>query len=518
MAYYLLVQWEFHAMLGLSAQEVGVRISGRTVVPGVAQGPLWSPPTPVLSKGSWEDVLRARARFTQELSDLDPALATAHRALAEDAAWEPEVRRRLEEGQPLGQALVEAAEALAAPLRAVEDAYLRERAQDLIQIGHQLARLAAGEEVLPPEGALLCAASVSPAELLRWHRRLGGLLLCGVSPTAHLAIVARGLGLPALALGRELLNWLGHLALLEATMGWVEVDPSPELLQAHPAERIRLEPDPEPLDRVKVLANLNRPEEALWAREMGADGVGLLRTEFLYTGRSEPPSLELERASYQMVAQALAGKPIVVRTLDVGGDKSVPYLSQEGQDQGMLGIRGLRLSLRHPELFRCHLQAILEGFSGSQLWLMFPMVSRPEEFAQAVELLRSLHQPLPRLGLMLEVPAAAYDLDGFARMGASFISLGTNDLLQYFFAASRLEPELSDLQDPAAPAFQEFLREIVQKAHRVGLEVGVCGEAAGDPRLTAFWLEAGVDELSVTPGLVPWLKARLRQARAEGGR
>jgi phosphoenolpyruvate-protein kinase (PTS system EI component) len=266
-----------------------------------------------------------------------------------------------------------------------------------------------------------------------------------------------------------------------------------------------------------VFANVNTPAEAPLAATLGADGIGLLRTEFLYVDRLQPPSLEEETAVYRRIAAAFSNRPIVVRTLDLGGDKLGAGFAHDGLDHGMLGVRGIRLTLRHPELFARHLRAVVEGFAGSDLRIMFPMVAVPEEFVRAREAVAQALQAAggtrrPELGLMLEIPAAAYALGAFSRDGATFVSLGTNDLAQYFFASDRLSAEHASYRIAESEAWRAFLRDTVHNARMAGLDVSVCGEAAGDASLTALWLDAGVDKLSVAPGLVPWLKARLRAA------
>jgi phosphoenolpyruvate-protein kinase (PTS system EI component) len=267
---------------------------------------------------------------------------------------------------------------------------------------------------------------------------------------------------------------------------------------------------------------VNFPEDAPFAAALGADGIGLLRTEFLYVDRAEQPPLEEERAAYARIAATFAGRPIIVRTLDLGGDKLGMGIEHDGLDHGMLGVRGIRLSLRRPEPFVQHLRAILEGFAGADLRLMFPMITLPEEFAQARDLVLSAVRSTgatirPPLGIMVEVPAAAYAFEGFANEGATFVSFGTNDLSQYFFASDRLS--LDTAFDPTKNgAFRTFVAGAVSRAKQAGLEVGVCGEAAGSAHMTEFWLDCGVDELSVSPGLVPWLKGRLRNARSASGK
>lgn len=491
-------------------------LKGVVLAPGIGRGPIWLPPTSsVQQEGTLADLRAAVATLIEESELLPEELGIAYQGLASDPAWETEVSTRLAHGLPLSQAVLETGEVLAAPLRTLDDHYLRARADDLVQIAHQLVRILAGKAITPPEGAVLFAHTVSPVELQIWAAYLGGIVLHDLSPTAHLAIVARGLGLPALAISGKVVVRSMQEALLNAFEGWLELDPPPQHIKEFPPKRFKLTPDAAPVlvagRRIRVLANVNRPDEALWASRLGADGIGLLRTEFIYAGRSEPPSLDAERALYAGIAKAFVGKPIVARTLDIGGDKPLPYLQTAGQDQGMLGVRGLRLLLRHKDLFKTHLRALLEGFGDSDFALMFPMVATPEEFAEARDLVLSLEPNPPRLGLMLEIPAASYALDVFKQEGASFISLGTNDLMQYFYAASRLSVELGYLQDPKLPAFLAFVEETIRRAKRAGLEIGVCGESAADARLTRFWVQTGADELSLAPGLIPWIKQRLRE-------
>jgi phosphoenolpyruvate-protein kinase (PTS system EI component) len=381
-----------------------------------------------------------------------------------------------------------------------------------------------GTPQAPPAEAVVVARDVSPLELNAWAKHVAGLVLLDVAPTAHLAIVARGLGVPALGLhgaaAREVEAAAAERsarALVEAFEGWLELEPAPAVLAANPPRRVVTEPDDAPVfvagRRLAVFANVNLTDDALLGATLGADGVGLVRTELLYVGRPAPPPFAEERAAYARIAAAFAGKPLVVRTLDLGADKAVAWLDAAGASSG---ARGIRLLLNHPELFAAHVAAILEGFAGSDLHLMFPMIGVPSEFERARDAVAAVARarglPLPVLGFMLEIPAAAYALDAFAQAGAQFASLGTNDLEQYFFAADRFSA--SGKEEGRDLAWRRFLREAVQRARDAGLRVGVCGEAASDPALASLWIDSEVDSLSVAPGLVPWLKSELRSHSA----
>ena len=507
-----------------------MRFNGFALVPGIAHGPLWAPPTPsardAVEGGGFADFRRVRERLLAEAQTMPADLGEMYAALVLDPMWDDAVAECLRAGAAVAPAIETAAQELAAQLERLDDPYLRARAQDFEQVGAHLVRLL-GAGVRPPQGAILCARNVSAIELLQWSPQLAGVVLFDVAPTAHITIVARGVGLPTILLvaAHEMYaatlrtaDDISEIAVLDGFAGWLETIADAACLEAHPAQRIVAEPDPSPVivgrRTLGVFANINGPDDAPQAAMLGADGVGLLRTEFLYTGKPLAPSLDEERSAYARVAAAFENRPIIVRTLDLGGDKLSAGLVEDGLDHGMLGIRGLRLTLRRPELFVRHLRAVLEAFAASDVRIMFPMVTFSDEFARARDYVAAASQQAglarsPPLGIMLEVPAAAYAMREFAREGASFISIGTNDLAQYFFASSRLA--LGDAIDPArSAAFRDFLRVAIANAKDAGLEVGVCGEAASSAELSEFWIACGVDELSVAPGLVPWVKQRLR--------
>jgi phosphoenolpyruvate-protein kinase (PTS system EI component) len=499
-----------------------MRCNGTAVVPGVAHGALWRPAGASDAAGTLEDFRRARDRFAAEAGVLPGDLRAVYEALVADSMWEEGVASKLAEGRPLSEAIRQTARAASAQLGRLDDPYLRARASDFDQVGAHLVRLLEGAAE-PPAECIVAARDVSPIELQRWSPRIAGIVLLDVSATAHVAIVARGLGLPAISLGGEAARLCelpaasDAVAVLDGFEGWLETASDAALRAAYPAERISAQPDPAPVAlgarRIGVFANVNAPDDAPLAAQLGADGVGLVRTEFLYVDRDAPPSFEEETTAYRRIAAAFRGKPLIVRALDLGGDKLVARFRGNGVDHGMLGVRGVRLLLREPELFARHLRAVLQGFAGSDLRLMFPMIATADEFVAASRAVReaagAAGTSVPPLGIMLEIPAAAYALETFARAGASFASIGTNDLEQYFFAESRLTATASRA-DGRSVAWRRFLGETIAKAKAQRLEVGVCGEAAGDPAFVEFWLAWGVDELSVAPALVPFVKDRLR--------
>ncbi|WP_051963245.1 putative PEP-binding protein [Deinococcus misasensis] len=489
-----------------------MRIEGTPVMPGIAHGILWHPePTDLPVHGSLQAFREVREQFLQRLRSLPTEFQVTYQAIVNDPSWEHFVQKHLQE-VPLGQALLLTARALSEPLFQLEDPYLRARGEDILQVAASLLRMLQAPST-PPEQAILLAQDVSLLELTEWRNQLSGMLLCDISSTSHVAILARSFGIPTLILKGPPALQEHTPAILNAFEGWVETQPTQSTYDRFPPEQLDLAAHRSPVfyqgKKRAVWANINRLEDAMLAAELGADGVGLVRTEYLYGAHAHLPGLHEETLMYERVARHLHGKPVTVRTLDLGGDK--PLVPVQGlPDSGMLGLRGIRLSLKFPEHFRQHLKAILNGFKGTELRLMFPFVTTPEEFSAARQLVLEVagREHLPLLGMMLEVPAAAFSLPEFKQAGCDFIAFGTNDLQQYFFASSRADSETSHLQDPCSPAFKRLIEHTASEARRLGMGLSVCGEAAFDPRLTAFWWELGFHAVSVPPALVPWLKQR----------
>jgi len=487
-----------------------------------------------LARAELEQLI-ASARDRLPASEL--AILEAQLLMIDDPALQQTYREGIAQGKSPAASWRDAVKRFSQLLRALPDPTLRARAADVEDIGERVLRHLMGASAapeLPPEPVVLCAEDLVPSDVVALPtERIRGLVLVSGGPTSHVAILARALGLPTVMQVGEGLRAVaeGSLVLLDAYEGRVVLEPDPveiekalETEKVHESERQRAEQQRfEPARtrdgyRVEVGANIGRAAEARAAIDAGAEGIGLLRTEFLFVDRDEPPTEEEQEQALRAIAEALGGRPLVVRTLDIGGDKPVPYLPLPKEDNPFLGLRGLRLLRRSEDLLRTQLRVLLRlGYP--DLRIMFPMVATVEEFrwARAVttDVARALEaagQAIERfqLGIMVEVPAAALLAERFA-IEVDFFSIGTNDLTQYVLAADRGHPELSDYQDPLHPAVLRLIDQVCQAAHAYGKWVGVCGEAAGDRVAVPVLIGLGVDELSAAPSRVAAIKDEVRR-------
>ena len=399
----------------------------------------------------------------------------------------------------------------------------------------------AGPPPLPSAPGILLCDELSPSDLARFPAgRLLGVAAARGSASSHAAILARSLGIPAVVgLGPALLAVpAGTRVGLDGASGrfWVEPSHAARLrrergawLKARRSARGRARRPAETRDgrRVLVEANVRDPREAAAAAACGADGIGVLRTEFLLLGRAEPPGEEEQLDFYREVAAAMAGsgeaRPVTVRTFDIGGDKPVPFLHRPAEANPFLGVRGIRLYAAFPALIRTQLRAVLRAGAGeaAPLRVMFPMVTHPGELRALLGLLASTREellregipcgPPPAAGVMIEVPSAALQAGRLAAM-AGFFSIGTNDLAQYLFAADRGQAELAGLSDPLHPALLGLIRSTATAAREAGIPVGLCGELAGMAAAAPLLLGLGVEELSMSPPAIPAAKEALRAA------
>jgi phosphoenolpyruvate-protein phosphotransferase len=320
---------------------------------------------------------------------------------------------------------------------------------------------------------------------------------------------------------------------VDGTAGLVASNPTPERLadfeQRFQAESRRRKDEIESAARpasttdgyrLKVLANAGSVQDARNALEFGAEGIGLLRTEFLFLNRSRPPDEQAQYAAYRTIFELMETRPVVVRTLDIGGDKELPYYDFGAEANPYLGYRAIRISLDHPSVFKLQLRAVLRAGVGHDLRLMFPMIATLDEFRKAKKLLEEARAELRReeiataddlqVGIMMEIPSVALLADQFAPE-VDFFSIGTNDLTQYTFAAERGNRRVSHLNDSCHPAILRQIERVVQAAHRQGKWVGVCGEMAGDAEAVPILLGLGVDELSMAPARIPSSKRLIRE-------
>jgi phosphocarrier protein FPr/phosphocarrier protein len=458
-------------------------------------------------------------------------IMAAHLELLEDPQLLAAARDAIRAGKSAAFAWRASLRANASALAATGDSRLAERAADLADLERQVLRELTGsaaQRIEIPAGAILVAHDLTPSQLIDIDAaKLGSIALAAGGPTSHVAILAATLGVPMLvSTGRELDGVrAGDAIILDAEAGRLQVKPSSaeldtaraRLAQAAERRSRELAAAREPCrlasgERIEVFANLaGTPADTRLAVEQGAEGCGLLRTEFLFLECATAPDEAEQRASYQQVADLLGARPLVIRTLDIGGDKPIPYLPLPPEENPALGLRGIRTSLWRPELLDVQLRALLGVRPAVRI--LVPMITDVSEIdvvrARLAALAGELGVPLPPLGAMIETPAAAMLADQIAA-AVDFLSIGTNDLSQYGLAMDRGHAELAARIDGVHPAVLRLIEATTRGAARHGKPVAVCGGLASDPGAVPLLLGLGVTELSVVPGQIPRLKARVR--------
>jgi phosphocarrier protein FPr len=456
---------------------------------------------------------------TQRAGEEVGAIFVAQALFARDPGIVQPAMDEIAAGAEAAEAILAVTARHADSLASVDDDYFRERSADVRDIGRRVAALVRGDrrpDLWHPDGhpAVLVATDLDPSAIATLRRELvAGIALAGGTSTGHAAIVARALGIPlVLGLGEAIEGLRRDIEVaVDGSSGRVLVDPAPEAvsaLEAGSASGTRTAPGmPAMTHGVAITANVSSPLESAAAAAAGADGIGLVRTELLFLGRHTPPSSDEQRATYARIRAAMGDRPIVFRTLDVGGDKPASWGTGPAEANPALGVRGVRLGLAQPALLDDQLRALVEASPGVELRIMLPMVSTVEEVIAVRARLDAIVDStgaMPSvvlLGVMIEVPAAALVADGLAEV-ADFFSIGTNDLVQYTLAADRVNPSMADLATPLQPAVLRLIAGVVEAARSRGRHVSVCGEAAGDASVIPLLLGFGVEELSVTPGSI----------------
>ncbi|HUA05127.1 MAG TPA: phosphoenolpyruvate--protein phosphotransferase [Solirubrobacteraceae bacterium] len=481
---------------------------------------------------------RDRDTVATRAGKAEAAIFDAHLVLLDDEAMLDPAHGAIDAGATAERAWYDAAQQVAARYRALDEPLLQERATDVLDVGNRVVNALTGGDEGSASGIVL-AGELTPADAAALDPALvTGIATAHGTATAHAAILARALGLPAVVgLGESLLGIPdGTTVLIDGEAGTLLVDPSEDVQREaaerrERAERRRAEARTRTHEpgatrdgtRIEVFANLGSAGEAGKAVQLGAEGVGLLRTEFLFLDRSELPDEDEQAATLRDIAKALDGRPLVVRTLDAGADKPLPALPMPPEANPFLGVRGIRLGLARPEVLATQLRAILRvAADGYPLKVMLPMVATLEEIQAAraaLDLARAdtgVDTPI-EFGIMVEVPAAAVTAERLAPH-VDFFSLGTNDLTQYTMAAERGDERLAPLLTGTQPAVLRLVKDTVCGADAYGRWVGVCGELAGDPAAAVLFAGLGVTELSMAPALVPDVKAALRGVEIEQAR
>jgi phosphoenolpyruvate-protein phosphotransferase (PTS system enzyme I) len=534
----------------MRADVAGLAFRGRTASIGFARGPfirLSSGADGERSPGSPDEEALALRQAIQSSSEQIAELAAAaggeaaqilefQVALLEDQDFLDPVFAAIGAGMPADSAWLSALDQQIADYDSASDEYLQARSSDLVDLRDRVLRILRGgesEAMKIPRGAVICADDLPPSRFLEidWSGG-GGLALLRGSPTSHVAMLARGRGIPMVVQLGSVPN--GAMALLDGEGATLELDPSAEQVglferrkEIHRKSRasaratLRRPTATWRGERIRLLINIQRVEDLEHADAQYADGIGLMRTEFLLTGPDGIPDEETQYRTYDAVLRWADKRPVTIRTFDAGGDKPVAGFTPEGETNPFLGIRGLRLCLTRPDIFAVQLRALARAAVRGNLKVMFPMVTVAGELEAARELFvevvnglqaEGITAMLPELGIMVEVPAAALSVSDFK---AAFFSIGSNDLAQYVLACDRSNGALANLLDPLHPAVLELIARTAEHGRRNGASVSLCGDMAGDPRCIPALLHCGLRELSVNaPAL-----AQIKQAidRLGGG-
>ncbi len=497
-----------------------------------------------------QQITKIKNEVAQNLGPDEARIFDAHLMVLEDQALIGETIREFEAtGANIETCFNNVSKRYVTAFDEINDEYLRERAGDIRDVAQRVLRNLLGQAAQHlgelAEKRVVIANDITPSDAAGINRSAAlAIVTDSGSRTSHAVIVARSLKIPAVVGMRDLTARVhsGDRVLVDGYEGVVILNPTEQTLLRY--GRIRTEKKTfesrlqassrlpsETLDGVHVvlMANLEKVEENGSARESPAEGVGLFRTEYLYLNSSHLPGEEEQFATYQAVAAAFAPRPVVIRTLDLGGDKpleGIPGLTHH-ETNPFLGFRAIRLCLEHPELFKEQLRAILRASAFGRVRLMYPMISGVDELARAAAILDEAKEELRKrkvdfdermeVGSMIEIPSAAVTVDLLARH-CQFFSIGTNDLIQYLLAVDRGNDRIAHLYEPTHPAVLRTIRSVVVEAHRRKLPVAVCGEMAGDPVFASLLLGLGVDELSMAPPLLPAVKFLVRSMKMSDAR
>lgn len=540
---------------GWAPRSVGATVPGLAASPGLAIGPVRllrrskivverTAKDPELEKGRLRDAIAtARAGLLELHEEVEKksgkagaAIFLAHVEFLADRGLLRRTGERIDQGESAGWAWQQAIEAEAGALAKVDDPLLAARATDLRDVGtrvlRNLAEVVEEEKTLPASPAILLADDLTPSDAATLDPAcVLGFCTAGGGPTSHSAIIARSLGIPAVVgVGPSVMNQPeGAMAVLDGDSGNLYIDPSGEDLRAareaqsslaglRDAEhRTRYEPALTTDGfRIEVVANTGLSKDASQAVEAGGEGIGLMRSEFLFLERDTPPSEEEQYQAYSESVRALQGLPLIVRTLDIGGDKEVPYLHLPPEDNPFLGVRGIRLCFAHPDLFKTQLRAIFRASAHGPVKIMFPMIATLADLREALAIAEEVRVDVGagkvEVGIMIEVPSAVLMAPELAEL-VDFFSIGTNDLTQYVLAMDRGHPMLARQADGLHPAVLRMIDQTVRAAAAAtGKQrwVGVCGGTAGDPLGAVIFIGLGVTELSVSIPSIAAIKARVR--------
>ncbi|MGN0473315.1 MAG: phosphoenolpyruvate--protein phosphotransferase [Lachnospiraceae bacterium] len=477
----------------------------------------------------------------REVGEESAAIFRTHQMMLRDDDYTETVENMIDSRQVNAEyAVLSAGNHFAQMFQSMEDEYMRGREADVRDISKRLIRILSGNETtdrIADEPVIIVADDLAPSETVQLDKELV-LSFVNVhgSVNSHTAILARTMGIPAL-IGTPIPlddTIHGKIGIVDGNHGCIYVDPDAETLRTM-QESLRREQEQrqllktwkgkktETLDgrRVRLYANIGNMKDLSLVLENDAEGIGLFRSEFLYLERKEYPTEEEQFTIYKAVAETMAGKPVIIRTLDIGADKQCDYFELEPEENPALGLRAIRICLTRPELFKTQLRALYRAAAYGNIAIMYPMITGVNEIRRIRKLEDEVKAELtergvafgtPSVGIMIETPAAVMVSRELAEE-VDFFSIGTNDLTQYTLAIDRQNPKLDEFYDPHHPAVLSMIRMVTENAHAGNIWVGICGELGGDPELTEEFLRMGVDELSVSPSRILGLRKKIMETR-----
>ncbi len=463
----------------------------------------------------------------------------AHLLFLEDPIITEKINELIGQGFSTTASVSKAFEENADAMEEMENIYFRERAKDIRDVSERLIRsiLYKPKPNLSslPYPAIVVARDLTPSDtasldkknVLGFVTEIGGI-------TSHTAIIAEALGIPAVIGAKGIMDLTKDkdILILDGNDGEIIINPDEEVLRHYKKKIVRMEKEKKELEKIKFLdaitkegkrievsANIGKTEDADIALREGAEGVGLFRTEFLFLDRATAPTEEEQFEAYKTVLEKFKGKSVIIRTLDIGGDKQIPYLNLDKELNPFLGVRAIRLCLKREELFKRQLRAIVRASAYGKVRIMYPMIALKEEIEMANKILEQAKQELIETnipfdknieaGIMVEIPSSALNATELIDY-VDFFSIGTNDLIQYTFAADRTNQNLNYLYKPLHPAMLRLIKMTIDASHKKGKWTGMCGELAGDPELIPKLVEMGIDELSMSPSKIPEAKKIIR--------
>lgn len=492
-------------------------------------------------KDAIEQLKKSHKQALEEVGEETAAIFEAQMEMLDDPELLDNAKELIREEKLNGEAaLSQAAEIFASSLEAMDDEYFRARAADIRDIANRVIFIMNGIDNTQLFSSLktpsiILAPDLTPSDTINLDKSMVlGLCTSTGGSTSHTAILARTLGLPAIVgAGRDILTIAtGAQLIMDGKRGELIEDADPETLGQYETRRkneqdfrdnaLKLANEAAVTTdgrRVEVVANVGSAEESKNALLQGAEGVGLLRTEFVYLGKDHLPNEEEQYLAYTSILDVFEQRPVVLRTLDIGGDKELPYLKIDPEYNPFLGVRAVRLCLQKPELFKPQLRAVLRAGVGHNLKIMFPMIATVQELRAAKQVLSECRAELEaegklaaekvEVGIMVEIPSAVIIADQLAKE-VDFFSIGTNDLTQYTMAADRTNPGVSYLNNAMSPAVLRMISRAIEEAHKAGIWIGMCGELAGEPTAIPVLLGLGLDEFSMNAPAIPLAKYILR--------